>query len=512
MSFGLRSAWTEKTGGRFMIAKEIVVNGVRKNLVVDPKASLAEVLREQLKLTGTKVGCGQGQCGACSLILDGKLVRSCVTKMSKVRDGAEVITIEGVGDPRNLHPIQLAWIAHGGAQCGFCTPGFIMSAKALLDGNPDPSRDDIRDWFQKNRNACRCTGYKQLVDAVQDAAKVLNGTMSKDELVFKIPADGRIFGTKFPRPTAVAKVTGTLDYGADAGLKLPDDTLHVALVQATVSHANILSIDTSEAEKLPGVKAVITAKEAGQVKYGVSPARYDETVFAVDRVRYVGDEIAAVAATRLDVALEAVSRIKVEYEVLPAVFTVEDAVKDGAPQLHDEFKGNLCAEVHQEFGNVAEGLENSDIVITTEMKSKRQDGAFIEMQGCIAEYDNRGVLTLTSSTQVPHYVQRTVAMVLGMDVGKVRVKKPYVGAGFGIKAAANPMELACCILAKKTRKPVKMNFTREQVFMYGRARHRFHHTITTGAKKDGTLMALKHECWLDGGAYTSFGIATVYYT
>jgi 4-hydroxybenzoyl-CoA reductase subunit alpha len=257
---------------------------------------------------------------------------------------------------------------------------------------------------------------------------------------------------------------------------------------------------------------VITAKEAGQVKYGVSPARYDETVFAVDRVRYVGDEIAAVAATRLDVALEAVSRIQVEYEVLPAVFTVEEAVKDGAPQLHDEFKGNLCAEVHQEFGNVAEGLENSDIVITTEMKSKRQDGAFIEPQGCIAEYDNSGVLTLTSSTQVPHYVQRTVAMVLGMDIGKVRVKKPYVGAGFGIKASANPMELACCILARKTRKPVKMNFSREQVFMYGRARHQFHHTITTGAKKDGTLMAIKHECWLDGGAYTSFGIATVYYT
>jgi CO/xanthine dehydrogenase Mo-binding subunit len=318
-----------------------------------------------------------------------------------------------------------------------------------------------------------------------------------------------VISTRANRIDTPDKATGKAVFVDD--ITLPG-MLYGALLQSPHAHAKILSIDTAEAEKLPGVKAVITAKEAGQVKYGVSPARYDETVFAVDKVRYVGDEIAAVAATRLDIALEAVSRIKVEYDVLPAVFTVEDAVKDGAPQLHDEFKGNLCAEVHQEFGNVAEGLENSDIIITTEMKSKRQDGAFIEMQGCIAEYDNRDVLTLTSSTQVPHYVQRTVAMVLGMDVGKVRVKKPYVGAGFGIKAAANPMELACCILAKKTRKPVKMNFTREQVFMYGRARHRFHHTITTGAKKDGTLMALKHECWLDGGAYTSFGIATVYYT
>jgi 4-hydroxybenzoyl-CoA reductase subunit alpha len=318
-----------------------------------------------------------------------------------------------------------------------------------------------------------------------------------------------VISTRANRIDTPDKATGKAVFVDD--ITLPG-MLYGALLQSPHAHAKILSIDTSEAEKLPGVKAVITAKEAGQVKYGVSPARYDETVFAVDRVRYVGDEIAAVAATRLDVALEAVSRIQVEYEVLPAVFTVEEAVKDGAPQLHDEFKGNLCAEVHQEFGNVAEGLENSDIVITTEMKSKRQDGAFIEPQGCIAEYDNSGVLTLTSSTQVPHYVQRTVAMVLGMDIGKVRVKKPYVGAGFGIKASANPMELACCILARKTRKPVKMNFSREQVFMYGRARHQFHHTITTGAKKDGTLMAIKHECWLDGGAYTSFGIATVYYT
>ncbi len=288
--------------------------------------------------------------------------------------------------------------------------------------------------------------------------------------------------------------------------------LYGALLQSPHAHARILSIDTSKAEALPGVKAVITAKDTGTVKYGVSPARYDETVFAVDKVRYVGDEIAAVAAVSLEIALAAVELIQVEYEILPSVFTIEEAVQKGAPRLHEEWPGNLCAEVHHEFGNVEEGLKNSDIIITTTMKSKRQDGACIEMQACLAEFDNRGVLTLTSSTQVPHYVQRTVAMVMGMDIGKVRVIKPYVGAGFGIKASANPMELACCFLARKTRKPVKMNYTREQVFMLARARHQFSHTITTGAKKDGTLMALKHECWLDGGAYTSFGIATVYYT
>ena len=284
-----------------------------------------------------------------------------------------------------------------------------------------------------------------------------------------------------------------------------------ALLQSPHAHAKILSIDTSEAKKLPGVKAVITSKETGAIPYGVSPARYDETVFATDKVRYIGDEIAAVAATSLDIALKAVELIKVEYKILPAVFTIEDAIKKDAPQVHEKYKGNLTAEVHQEFGDVEKGLKESDIIKTTTMTSKRQDGACIEMQGCIAQFDKRENLTLITGTQSPHYVQRTVAMVMGMDIGKIRVKKPYLGAGFGIKAAANPMELACCFLARETKKAVKMNYTREQVFMYSRARHQFVHTITTGAKKDGTLVALKHKCSLDGGAYSSFGIATVYY-
>ncbi|MBI9086717.1 MAG: molybdopterin-dependent oxidoreductase [Desulfobacterales bacterium] len=284
-----------------------------------------------------------------------------------------------------------------------------------------------------------------------------------------------------------------------------------ALLQSPLPHARIVNIDTSAAQRLPGVRAVVTAKEAGTVKYGVSPARYDETLFCVDKVRYVGDEIAAVAAVDLETALAAVALIRVDYEELPAVFTVEEAMAEGAPLLHDEYPGNICAEVHQEFGDVEAAFAECDLIKTTVFRNKRQDAAFIEPQGCIADYDLSGRLTLTSSTQVPHYVQRTVAMVLGLDVGRVRVIKPYVGAGFGIKAAANPMELAASLLSMRTGRPVKMNYTREQVFMFGRARHGFVHKMTTGAKKDGTLLALAHECQLDGGAYSSFGIATVYY-
>ncbi len=287
--------------------------------------------------------------------------------------------------------------------------------------------------------------------------------------------------------------------------------LYAALLQSPVPHARIVSIDISAAARIPGVKEIVTAKEAGLVPYGVSPARYDETLFCHDRVRYVGDEIAAVAAVDKETAEEAVSKIKVEYEELPAVFTVEDALAEGAPQLHDAYPGNVCAEVHQEFGDVEAAFAQCDLIRTTTFKNKRQDAAFIEPMGCIASYDLSGRLTLYSSTQVPHYVQRTVAMVLGLAVGRVRVVKPYVGGGFGIKAAANSGEMAASLLSMRTGRPVKLIYSREQVFMFGRARHGFVHKMKTGVKKDGTLMALAHECYLDGGAYSSFGIATVYY-
>jgi len=293
-------------------------------------------------------------------------------------------------------------------------------------------------------------------------------------------------------------------------MKMPG-MLYGALLQSPLAHARILGIDTTAAEKLPGVKSVVTSKEAGLIKYGVSPARYDETIFCHDKVRHVGDNIAAVAAIDLETALKAVSLIKVDYEELPALFTIEEAMAEGAPLLHEEYPRNMCAEVHQEFGDVEAAFKQCALIKTTSFVNKRQDAAFIEPQGCIAYFDLFGRLTLYSSTQVPHYVQRTVAMVLGLPVGKVRVVKPYVGGGFGPKAAANHMELAACLLSKKTGKPVKMNFEREQVFTHGRARHQFFHTMTTGVTKEGRIMALKHECYLNGGAYSSFGIATVYY-
>ena len=258
----------------------------------------------------------------------------------------------------------------------------------------------------------------------------------------------QVLNTRAPRLDAPAKATGRAKYADD--LSMPG-MLYAAILQSPLPHAKILHIDTSKALKLPGVKSVITAKEVGLVKYGVSPARYDETLFAHDKVRYVGDEIAALAAVDQATAQEALSLIKVDYEELPAVFDMFEAMKEGAPQIHNEFPGNLTAEVHQEFGDTDAALAACDLVVDHTFLNKRQDAAFIEPHSCLAVFDLDGKLTLHSSTQVPHYVMRTVAMVLQIPVGNVRVVKPYVGGGFGPKCEATPLEMSCAFLARTHR-------------------------------------------------------------
>ena len=322
-------------------------------------------------------------------------------------------------------------------------------------------------------------------------------------------SDGRsLLGGRGVRVDAPDKVTGRAVYTDD--LTRPN-MLRGAILHSPLPHARILHIDTSRAERLPGVAAVLTARNAPGVTFGVSPARYDETVFARDKVRYVGDEIAAVAAVDLDTALEAIELIRVEFDELEPVLDARRAVESGAPQVHEQYGGNVCARVEQEFGDVDAARRQAYLVRTDSLSSKMQNGAFLEPQCALAEMDLHGRLTLWSSTQSPHYVARTVAMVLGLAEHQVRVVMPRVGGGFGPKASASSMELATCLLARATGRPVKTAFTREQVFLHARGRHQFFHTMTLGVDRDGRLLFLDHEALLDGGAYSSFGIATAYY-
>jgi aldehyde oxidoreductase len=302
-----------------MLKKTLFINGVEKRVVVDPEVTLASVLRNQLFLTGTKVGCGKGECGACTVILDGKAEKSCMMKIKNVPDDAQIITIEGVGTKECLHPLQLAWMIHGVAQCGFCTPGFIVSAKALLDQNANPTREDVKEWFEKNRNVCRCTGYDVPVNAVMEAAKLLRGEVTKEELWKNLKEGSSILHDS----AAVAKVTGTLEFGPDFGLKLPEGTLYIKLVQAKVSHANILSLDTAEAENTPGVYKVITYKDVpgtNRIDGTESPILTDKKIYQF------GDAIAMVLAFTPMLAEEAAKKVKVNIEELPIS---EPPVMDG---------------------------------------------------------------------------------------------------------------------------------------------------------------------------------------
>ena len=317
-----------------------------------------------------------------------------------------------------------------------------------------------------------------------------------------------ILSSRACRVDAPAKAAGRAVYADDIDIPA---MLHGAILQSPIAHGRIKRLDVSRAEALPGVRAVITADQAPQVRFGVSPARYDEAVFARQRVIYLGDEIAAVAAEDRETALEAVRLMDVEFEELPVILDAEIARSDDAPQIHSMFPGNISAEVHQEFGDVAEARKSAHLTKKGTLESEMQSHAFMEPQSAIARFDERGHLTLTTSTQSVHYTQRTVAMVLELPMSKVRVVAPSIGGGFGGKAACSTMELATCLLARATKRPVKTTFTRQQVFLHGRARHKFYHEMEVGVDREGRLLFLDHQATLDGGAYSSFGIATAYY-
>ncbi len=470
-----------------MIKKKLYVNGVEKNLIVDADESLAEVLRKRLRLTGTKIGCGKAQCGACNVIMDGKLTRSCVTKMSRVADGAAVTTIEGIGTPDDLHAIQMAWMVHGGAQCGFCTPGFIVSAKALLDANSDPSREDVREWFQKNRNACRCTGYKQLVDAVQDAARVLKGEISLKDLAYKIPADGKVFGTNQPRPSAAAKVTGTWDFGADRGLQLPDNTLQMALVQAEVSHANILSVDTSEAEKMPGVFKVVTAKDikgknriTGLITFPTNKGDgWDRPILCDEKVFQFGDAIAIVCADTDKHAKEAAKKVKVQLEELPAYMSAPAAMEEDALEIHPGTPNVYYIQKIAKGEETAPIFSKSDVVIEGNYYVGRQPHMPIEPDVGFAYYNDDNKLVIHSKSIGVHLHLYMIAPGLGIAPEDLILVQNNTGGTFGYKFSPT-MEALVGAAAIATGRPVFLCYDYFQQMTYTGKRSPFLHECEDG--------------------------------
>ncbi|MDD3846449.1 MAG: molybdopterin-dependent oxidoreductase [Syntrophorhabdaceae bacterium] len=495
-----------------MIKRTISVNGSNRTVIAQADESLANVLRGQLGLTGTKVGCGQGECGACNVIMDDKLVRSCITKMSRVPEGARVTTIEGIGAPGSLHPLQLAWIIHGGAQCGFCTPGFIVSARVLLAQNPNPTREQVREWFSGHRNACRCTGYKPIVDAVMDAAKVLRGEMDASELLFRMPADGEIWGSKYPRPSAVAKVTGALDYGDDLGLKMPADTLHLALVQAKVSHANIKGIDISEAEKMPGVFKVVTHRDVkgknritGLITFPTNAGDgWDRPILCDDKVYQYGDAIAIVCADTQGAAEAAAVKVKVDLEELPAYMSAPAAMAEDAIEIHPGtpniyfripiIKGEDTAPIMSTAAHVVEG----------EYYLQRQPHMTMETDVGLAYYDDEGRLTIHSKSIGIHLHHAMIAPGLGVEPEKLRLIQNPSGGTFGYKFSPT-MEALLGAACMATNRPVFLRYNYYQHITYTGKRSPFWMKVKYGADKDGKLLAMESDWSVDHGPYSEFG-------
>ncbi len=495
-----------------MLKRTLTINGVSRMVMADGDDSLATVLRENAGLTSVKIGCAQGQCGACTVYMDGKLVRSCTRKFGKLDNGADILTLEGIGQPGNLHPIQVAWIAHGAAQCGFCSPGFIVSTYALLDQNPKPTRADVRDWFQKHRNACRCTGYKPLVDAVMDAAAVMRGDKSVDDLLFQIPKDGRIWGTKYPRPTAIAKVTGTWDFGADLGLKLPKGSLYCELVQAEVSHAKIKNIDVSEAEKMPGVFKVVTHKDVkgknritGLITFPTNKGDgWDRPILCDEKVFQFGDALAIVCADSAKSAKAAAAKVKVDLEQLPEYMSAPAAMADDAMEIHPGTPNVYYLQNIAKGGDTKPVFDKADVVAEGEYYTQRQPHMPIEPDVGFAYMDEEDRLCIHSKSIGLHLHLFMIAPGLGVEPEKIVMRQNGAGGTFGYKFSPT-MEALVGAAALATGRPCFLNYSWYQQQTYTGKRSPQFTNVRFAADKDGKLLAMETDWTVDHGPYSEFG-------
>ncbi len=470
------------------------INGRIEALEISPNRTLLEVIREDLKLTGTKSGCEDGTCGACTVLLNGVPVRSCLLLAGEVQ-GQEIVTIEGLAEGEKLHPVQEAFVKFGGTQCGFCTPGMILTAKALLDKNPSPTEQEIRQAI--SGNLCRCTGYTKIVESVKMVASQHTPSPEKDLPI----SDYSVVGKRVPRIDSVPKVKGDMKYSAD--LYLPG-MLYAKVLRSPYAHARILNIDTSRAERLPGVRAIITGKDALPYKWGVFAYTRDMQLLPADKARFFGQEVAAVAAIDEEIAQEAVDLIKVEWEPLPYVLDPEEALLEGAPQLHDDKPGNVSVRIFVNEGNVEKALSESSLVEEGRFSSPEESYCQLENYAVLANFDSTG-LDIWCPNAGPHMKARPLSNALGIPTSDVRVRKVAVGGHFGGRSEISPADFMAALLSKKARRPVKLVYTREENFNCVRQVHSSITNCRVGVDSEGRITAVDMKVIMDGGAYASTG-------
>ena len=467
--------------------------------------TLLKYLRGVACLKGAKEGCGTGHCGACTVIIDGRAVRSCVTRLDRL-DGKKITTIEGLrGENGAPHPIQQAFLDIGAVQCGFCTPGMVLAAKALLDANPNPTDEEICEGLK--HNYCRCTGYVKIIQAVHLAAARLRGenpplteiqSLEHIELVsYHVPGDptaehltGRHIGCSEPDCDGPQKVRGALAYACDLG---DESTLHGAFTWSRFPHARILSIDCSAAEAAPGVLRVLTSRDVpGQNVFGTFNP--EQPVFCEDEVCFLGDMIAMAVADTEEHARAAAKLVEVAYEVLPGVFEIEDSHARGGRQdirTIDFSKGDYDAETRRP------GL----VHVEGDYYFERQEHGALEPLCVLAEPDaNTGGVHITSCTQSPFEIRRMLAPILGLAEAQVRVTASPLGGGFGQKCDSY-IEAQAALASMVTGRRVQVTLRRSESLILSTKRHRYRNRYRLSVDRDGRFRALDALITSDAGPY-----------
>ncbi len=491
----------------------LTVNGQKYTLPAIAGETLSTLLRERLNLTGTKIGCEEAECGACTVLVDGEPMMSCVYPAERA-DGKEITTIEGlakrVHDEMKLHPLQEAFIEHGAVQCGFCIPGQIMTAYALLKRNPNPDREAIR--FALKDTLCRCAGYPSIENAIIAAAEALkNGEPVKKpahipDSIHALKAVGR----SHHRHDAEAKVTGGAIYTDD--LKF-EGMLYAKVRRAGIPHGILKKLDVSKAKALKGVAAVLTAEDIpGEKTHGLVIYDWPIMVGIGERARYVGDAVAIVAAETQDIAEQAVKLIEVEFEPQPVIANAVQARQEGQPQLHE--KGNLLKHIKVRKGDVEKGFAEADVILEHTFHTAPTDHAFLEPECSIAvpvrrpdksPEDLSGLrMEIYVGSQIPYQDRTQVARALGWDESRVRIVGQLMGGGFGGKEDIMG-QIHSALLANVTGKPVKLLFDRHESLTVHPKRHATQIRVKLGAKKDGRIIAAETELYGDTGAYASLG-------
>lgn len=472
---------------------DAVVNGRKVSRPAKPSQRLLDFIRDDLNLTGNKEGCGAGECGTCSVFVDGVLMKSCLLPVAKAQ-GARIDTVESLAKTGELSVLQKAFHKAGASQCGYCIPGMVMAATAALRTNPFADREEIKERL--GGNICRCTGYQKIFDAVELARDVQNGRLPASALLEEDYTDGDFIGKNVRRLDAPSKVSGKLKYAGD--MTMPG-MLHVQVLRSPHAHARIVSIDTSAAEAMEGVEGVITCADVpGEDGFGVFVN--DQPIMARGKVRYVGEAIAAVAAEDLVTARRALAAIKVEYEPLPAVFDAFEAMQPGAPVLHDYAPDNLTKHIPIRVGDVEKGFAESDLVIEETYSTQAIEHAYLEPEAGLAYVDHDGVVTVLSPSQNITHHRHMLARIIAKPISKVRFIMSPVGGGFGGKEDMIYQGMLA-LLAMKTARPVRLVFTREESIVSTAKRHPSRTTLRMGLTRDGRIRALQMKMVCDGGAY-----------